>query len=212
MYEGVSPDVTPTRFPRAKSGGFVRESFDRDYVERLRDGDFETEEHFTNYFGELLRIKLRARLRSPQLAEDLRQETFLRVLVALRRKQSLEHPERLGAFVNSVCNNILLECYRMQGKTEAAPVDDYDPPDQRVSAESTLVSEERKREVWKVLEQLPEHDRELLRMLFYEDVDKDEICRRFGVDRDYLRVLVHRAKGRFRKSLLEQREKAERRS
>ena len=31
--------------------------------------------------------------------------------------------------------------------------------------------------------------------------DKDEICRRFSVDRQYLRVLVHRAKARFQKKL-----------
>ena len=43
------------------------------------------------------------------MIEDIRQETFLRVLVTLRRKHGLEHPERLGAFVNSVCNNVFLE-------------------------------------------------------------------------------------------------------
>jgi RNA polymerase sigma-70 factor (ECF subfamily) len=31
-----------------------------------------------------------------------------------------------------------------------------------------------------------------------EEKDKDEVCRQFGVDRDYLRVLLHRAKDKFR--------------
>jgi hypothetical protein len=40
-------------------------------------------------------------------------------------------------------------------------------------------------------------------MVFYDEVDRDEICRRFGVAREYLRVLVHRAKSRLREGLVE---------
>ena len=49
-----------------------------------------------------------------------------------------------------------------------------------------------------VLAELGEKDRDILKAVFLEDVDKSEICERFQVDRDYLRVLVHRAKSRFR--------------
>jgi len=35
-------------------------------------------------------------------------------------------------------------------------------------------------------------------MLFLQELPKDEICRLLGVDGDYLRVLLHRAKSRFR--------------
>ena len=31
-----------------------------------------------------------------------------------------------------------------------------------------------------------------------EERDKDEVCKDFGVDRNYLRVLLHRAKSAFR--------------
>jgi RNA polymerase sigma-70 factor (ECF subfamily) len=37
-----------------------------------------------------------------------------------------------------------------------------------------------------------------LREIFLEEKDKDEVCRDFGVDRDYLRVLLHRAKQSFK--------------
>jgi hypothetical protein len=32
----------------------------------------------------------------------------------------------------------------------------------------------------------------------FEGRDKDEVCRELNVDRGYLRVLLHRAKARFR--------------
>ena len=40
--------------------------------------------------------------------------------------------------------------------------------------------------------------RELLSWLFFEERDKDAICRQLKIDRNYLRVLLHRAKARFR--------------
>src|SRR6202453_480315 len=60
--------------------------FDKEYVDRLRAGDARTEEHFVAYFGQLLRILLRARMLPPDRVEDLTQETFRRVLVALRNR------------------------------------------------------------------------------------------------------------------------------
>jgi RNA polymerase sigma-70 factor (ECF subfamily) len=85
--------------------------FDGPYVERLCAGDFRTVEHFVAYFTELIRLKLRSRLRSPQAIEDVRQETFVRVFTMLRR-ETIRQPERLGSLVNSTCNNVLLEHYR----------------------------------------------------------------------------------------------------
>jgi RNA polymerase sigma-70 factor (ECF subfamily) len=37
-----------------------------------------------------------------------------------------------------------------------------------------------------------------LKEVFLEERNKDEVCDEFGVDRNYLRVLLHRAKRNFR--------------
>ena len=79
------------------------------YIEGLCAGDLQTQEHFVGYFTELLHLKLRSRLQSGQAIEDVRQETFARVLTTLRKENGLRQPERLGAFVNTVCNNVLFE-------------------------------------------------------------------------------------------------------
>jgi RNA polymerase sigma-70 factor (ECF subfamily) len=214
MYEemsaGTGPQFTAAVESRANSqeagsakGRLKRDSFDRDYIQRLREGNVETERHFANYFGELLSIKLRARLRDWQLIEDLRQETFVRVLTALKSNNRLNSPESLGAFVNSVCNNLLFELYRRDAKRRTIEMDDrFDPPDDRASAESQMATEERSAEIREVLQELSAKDRELLRLVFYEDIDSAQICRSFGVHREYLRVLIHRAKCRFRQCLL----------
>jgi RNA polymerase sigma-70 factor, ECF subfamily len=172
-------------------------SFDAEYVRRLAGSDPNIEQHFCAYFGELLHLKLRGRVRSPQLIEDVRQETFLRVLRNLRTK-GIDHPERLGAYVLAVCNNVLLEAFRSEGRFTEMDEESSVVLDPRAGADETFVTAERKQQVLAVLRELPEKDGELLRLVFLEEQDKDQVCRRLGVDRNYLRVLLHRARLRFK--------------
>jgi len=176
-------------------------AFNEDYVRRLASGDPEVEKHFTAYFGSLLFLKLRTRLRSRQLVDDVRQETFLRVLQVLRKEGGVHNPERLGAFVNSVCNNVLLETFRAAGKHGQAPEDPPDRADPAIDVVTELVSRERKETVRRVLLTLPAKDRDLLRMIFLEERDKSDICEEMKVSGDYLRVLLHRAKSKFREAI-----------
>ena len=174
------------------------QSFDASYVERLRAGDFRTQNHFVAYFTDLIQIKLRSRLKSPQAIEDIRQETFARFFTALRAGK-IEQPERLGAYVNSMCNNVLLEHYRSGERIDSLDDEDgKDFPAKGIDIVSALAAQQTEKKVREIIEQLSERDRRLLREIFLEERDKDEVCRDFGVDREYLRVLLHRAKQSFK--------------
>ena len=179
-------------------------AFDNAYYQRLRTGDPETERHFVSYFSDLILIKLRSRLLPSDTIKEIQQETFARVLVTLRKNGGLEKPERLGPFVNSVCNNVMREFFRSNSRHDQLDGSFIDPPDRRADLDSALVSAEAKKHVQRVLDQLSERDREVLREVFLEDEigDRDQLCRRLGIERDYLRVLLHRAKKNF-KSLYE---------
>lgn len=175
------------------------QAFDAPYVERLRSGDFRTQEHFVAYFSELIQLKLRARLRSPQAIEDVRQETFVRVFAALRSPGGIRQPERLGAFVNSICNNVLLEHYRSSSRSDSLDDEPQNElPDPVMDVLGAVAAKQMEEKVREILDEMPERDRRILREVFLQERDKDEICRDFGVDRDYLRVLLHRAKQSFK--------------
>jgi RNA polymerase sigma-70 factor (ECF subfamily) len=174
------------------------QSFDESYVERLHAGDFRTQEHFVAYFSELIQLKLRSRLHSPQAIEDVRQETFTRVFAALRSGK-IRQPDRLGAFVNSMCNNVLLEHYRSSSRDSSLEdEEEQDFPAVTVDVLGAIAAKQIGEKIREILEELPERDRRLLKEVFLEERDKDEVCRDFGVDRDYLRVLLHRAKQQFK--------------
>ena len=173
-------------------------AFDGAYVGRLRQGDPQTEGHFVSYFDQLLRIKLRARMLAQDTVEELRQETLRRVIAALRSPGGVRQPERFGAFVNSTCNNVLMEFYRSSGRSEQLEEYHLDKTDRVLDVESSVATQEMCQHIRRILDTLPKRDRQLLRAIFLEDKDKDEVCRLFHVDRGYLRVLLHRAKDRFK--------------
>jgi RNA polymerase sigma-70 factor (ECF subfamily) len=177
-------------------GPLLFHTFDADYLQRLASGDPAIERHFGLYFSDLLGLKLRVRIRSAQLIEDIRQETLLRVLQIVRTR-GVDHPERFGAFVSAVCNNVLMEHLRAESRHDHW---DSEPEvtDDSVDLDAPLVNQQRRQQVETVLSELPDKDRDLLRAFFLEDRERGELCRRYGVTEEYLRVLLHRAKGRFR--------------
>jgi RNA polymerase sigma-70 factor (ECF subfamily) len=180
--------------------GFEFFAFDASYVEKLRSGDAHVEGHFVNYFSELIRLKLRSRLNSKEAIEDVRQETFMRVLTLLRGKGGLRQPDRLGPFVNSVCNHVLFEHYRSQKRTGATIDDEVEATiaGREPSALSLVEAKDTERVVRQILKQLPERDRRLLQSVLLEERHRDEVCAEFGITREYLRVLLHRAKQSFK--------------
>ena len=177
-------------------------TFDASYVERLTEGDPATETHFSAYFRNFLSLKLRARRLSLSMAEAVQQETMLRVLKALRQGSGVTQPERFGAFVNSVCNNVLLEFLHKESRQPSALEPSADPADDRIDMDAGLVTQERKRVVGEVLDGMGSKDREILRLVFFEEAEREEVCLKLGVRAEYLRVLLHRAKEKFAQAYL----------
>lgn len=200
---GGSPPVLHfVTFQNVRGKCLQFQSFDESYLDRLRAGDFRTQENFSGYFSALIKIKLGSRLKSPEAVEDVRQETFARFFIALRDGK-IQQPERLGAYVNSICNNVLLEHYRSTARsTSLDDEEEKDFPAPAVDLLGALTAREREKKVREILDKLSERDRRLLREVFLEERDKDQVCRDFGVDREYLRVLLHRAKQAFKASYL----------
>jgi RNA polymerase sigma-70 factor (ECF subfamily) len=175
-------------------------AFDEAYLNRLKARDPETESHLVQFFTRPLRLKLGAKLRLPELVEEGCQETFLRVFTHFRSGKTIESPSRLPAFVHGVCNNVALELLRARRRYDQIAEDRNDPPDFR-NPEIQASSAEIRSLVLKVLSEMAASDREILRLVLLEEEDRDQVCQRMGVNRGYLRVLLHRAKQRFKEVL-----------
>lgn len=171
-------------------------SFDEDYLRRLGAQDPATETHFVSYFSERLKVTLRARGVDSHTIDEVRQETFCRVWIAVR-SGDVRNPKGFGSYVHSVCKNVLSETRRDNVRNQHDPLDSTDVPDEQLDLEDLMQQKQNGKLVRKILAMLPERDRHILHARFFEERENDDVCMQFGIDRDYLRVLLHRAINKF---------------
>lgn len=172
-------------------------TFDDEYVQRLREGDRWTEEHFRKYVAQYLRLTLRRKL-APDAIDDVTQEVLLRFYEKLRSPAGgIRDGRRLGPYITSIYKNYLSELYR-QGKRLEPLTDQHLKSISPGNVVAELIGAEVQKRVRKMVAELPKKDADILRAIFLDERDPDDVCREFGVDRGYLRVLIHRAKKKFR--------------
>ncbi|MEP6715973.1 MAG: sigma-70 family RNA polymerase sigma factor [Terriglobia bacterium] len=128
--------------------------------------------------------------------DDLIQETLARFLRAEQRSQ-IRNTEEFGAFLNGVCRNVILE-YRRRGKRETSFDDQGSAVEGSVRPDAEIL--ELRDAIDFSLADLAERDRCILRALYLEGRDKEEICREWEMSDAHFRVVLFRAKERFRRA------------
>lgn len=127
--------------------------------------------------------------------DDLVQETLARFFRA-EQKQLIRNPDELGAFLNGVCRNVILE-YRRRIRREPNVDPDVPIPDTGVRPDAEIF--EMRDSIDNGLKELAERDRAILRSLYLEGREKEDICREWGMSDAQFRVVLFRAKERFRR-------------
>lgn len=149
---------------------------------------------------ERLRLKLRYKVlyhvgHNCADVDDLVQESLARLLRADQR-QTIRNTEEVGAFLNGVCRNVILE-YRRRIRREPAVDPDVPIPETGVRPDAEIF--EMRESIDSGLKELAERDRSILRALYLEGRDKEDICKEWGMTDAQFRVVLFRAKERFRR-------------
>jgi RNA polymerase sigma factor (sigma-70 family) len=173
--------------------------FDQDYLTRLRRGDEETAKHFNAYFRRMLRIKLWSKF-GRAVQTDLMDEIMAAAMEKILAGEPRD-PSCLAAYIRGICTNLARHPDPNSHPTSAAFNLDH-LSDRALSAEEQLISKETARTVRMVLTSLKPRDRHILTDLFYNDLDRREVCRKYNVNREQLRLILFRARGRFQKKWL----------
>lgn len=127
--------------------------------------------------------------------DDLVQESLARFFRAEQR-QLIRNTDEFGAFLNGVCRNVILE-YRRRMRREPIADPDLPVPDAGVRPEAEIL--EMRDSIDHGLAELAERDRLILRALYLEGREKSEICEQWGMSDAQFRVVLFRAKERFRR-------------
>lgn len=144
-------------------------------------------------FRTKLRAFLRRRVRDEATADDLTQETLLKVY---RSRAALRDGQRLEAWVYRVARTTLIDFYRRQRPGEDLPAD--------LASEAVPSDEVTKMMIHALrtfLEELPEAYREPVRLAEFEGLPLAKIALRFGLSLSAVKSRVRRGRAMLKKKL-----------
>ena len=146
-------------------------------------------------------------VRNVTLAEDLFQETFMKVITTIRQGSYAESG-RSGAWLTRIAHNLIIDYFRQDkgdnvisnDETEVDLFNDADLSDDDV--ETKLVNAQVLSDVRRLVGALPRPQREVVYMRFYQDLSFREIA-------DVTGVSINTALGRMRYALINMRRMAD---
>ena len=146
-------------------------------------------------------------IRNRELAEDKFQETFVKAIVTLQ-KGANSSSGKYGAWLTRIAHNLMIDYFRQERSENSISNDetDYDLfNDTRFSdltVEDQMVNEQTLLDVRRLVNQLPDNQREVVFMRYYQDLSFKEIA-------DITGVSINTALGRMRYALINIRRLAE---
>jgi RNA polymerase sigma-70 factor (ECF subfamily) len=175
-----------------------------DLVRRIAAGVTSAEEELVRRYSRGLVYLLRRLGASPELADDLHQETFRIVLERLRRR-GLDDPAGLAGFLRGTARNLMIAERRKTTRRRTDADDDelaqavHPSPSQL----SSVLLDEEAEIVRTLIGELPtDRDRQLLMRFYVAEEEKESICAHLGLDSLHFNRVLFRARQRF-KELLE---------
>jgi RNA polymerase sigma-70 factor (ECF subfamily) len=168
-------------------------------AQRIGRGDRSAEAELFERYGRGVLYLLKRKTREPELALDLRQETF-RIAIENLRAQGLQESERIGAYLRGIAVNLAIADARKT--TRRATTADSEGiellPDTDAGPAESVSRDQVRDAVRALLAELPvQRDREILLRYYLEDEDKESICAGLGIDSAHFNRVLFRAKQRF---------------
>ena len=140
-----------------------------------------------------------SKIRNKDLAEDIFQETFIKVINSLQKGKYNEEGKFLP-WVMRIANNLVIDYFRKAKKMRTiAPTNDFNIfdilQDGDRNIEDNLVNDQVHKDLRKLIEYLPEDQKEVLKMRYYAELSFKEISESTGVS-------INTALGRMRYALI----------
>lgn len=142
-------------------------------------------------------------VKNDDLADDIFQETFVKAITNIRQGRYSDDG-KFASWIMRIAHNLIIDHFR-QEKAEGTVTtdnDDYDllnkPEFSDASIEEVMIDEQIRTDVRRIVDALPENQREVLTMRFYRDMSFKEIA-------EATNVSINTALGRMRYALMNMR-------
>ncbi len=151
--------------------------------------------HQDRIFNYILRI-----IKNEDIANDIFQDTFVKAIQTIRQGRYTENG-KFPAWISRIAHNLIIDYYR-QEKSEnhqSADLNEIDVLNRKELCEDTIedvmVHNQIRNDVKYLIEELPELQREVLKMRYYQNLSFKEIAEATGVS-------INTALGRMRYAIL----------
>lgn len=142
-------------------------------------------------------------VRNQELAEDLFQETFVKAIVTIQQGRYTADG-RFGAWITRIAHNLVIDSFRQErnentvsnDESEVDLFNNADLCDDNVEVQ--MVNEQTLTDVRRLIDALPDNQREVIYMRFYQDLSFKEIAEITGVS-------INTALGRVRYAIMNMR-------
>jgi RNA polymerase sigma factor (sigma-70 family) len=140
-----------------------------------------------------------SKVRDADLANDIFQDTFFKVITTLKTKRYNEEGKFLP-WAMRIAHNLCIDHFRRLKRIPTiSPRDDFDVfdiiSDGSLNVEKTMIKGQIEFDLRKLIEELPEDQKEVLKMRHYADMSFKEIAENTGVS-------INTALGRMRYALI----------
>ena len=144
-------------------------------IQGITIGDELTLEAFIERYHPTIFSHLENRLRDRDKAEEFTQETFLKLIRELKER---EMPMNIRAWLYSVANNLCRDYWRSAGYRKEKQILDVLPEvrDRKGQVIDIIEFKERRKEIASLLNELPDLQRQIVTMRYYNDLKLREIA------------------------------------
>jgi len=183
---------------------------DEQLVSQYSEGNNSAFDILLNRYKNKLYSYIYFNVRDNDKADDLFQETFVKAIMTIQQGRYVESG-RFGAWLTRIAHNLIIDSFRLDqsdneisnDSTEYDLFASADVVDD--SIETRMLNEQTLKEVKILMNMLPDNQREVVYMRYYQDISFKEIAEMTGVS-------INTALGRMRYALLNLRRMADERS
>ena len=167
---------------------------DRQLVEWTLEGDHTAFEYLFNRYRDAIRQLLTQRAGSSDDADDLLQETFIKVYLHLDRYNPAY---TFGQWLYTIARNTFIDYVRR--RQDELPIDERfsAPASPAPNPEESVIRLQQRSEIEYCLEHLAPRYNRLIRMRFLEEYSYEEIAEKLNLPLGTVKTQIHRARERM---------------
>lgn len=173
---------------------------DKELIERYQDGDVHSFELLIGRYQKQVYSYILTLVKDKQLADDVFQDTFVKVIQTIKSK-GYKDDGRFVQFAMRIAHNLVIDHFRKENRipTVESSSEDYNyidnVPITDHSVEQGLVVDQIYSDLHRMINFLPDEQREVLRMRIFDDMSFKDIA-------DITNVSINTALGRMRYALI----------